>query len=116
MTSSVKSASGLKLKTYAYENFQGLDTSRDVTSLDTGKDQHLTIVDNATCDWRGQIVRDPAHKFLEGQHPVNHIAFFNKQEIVYVEEDGAALNFKSERNHVLTGVYDKEEVVTSTTR
>ncbi len=113
MTSSVKSPSGLRLKTFAYENFQGLDTSRDVTSLDTGKDQHLTVVDNATCDWRGQIVRDPAHKFLEGQHPVNHIAFFNKDEIVYVEEDGAALNFKSERGHKLTGVYGKNDIVTS---
>ena len=66
MTSPIKSPSGVKTKTFAYEDFQGLDTSRDITSLDTGKQQHLTKILNATCDWRGQIVRDASSKFVSG--------------------------------------------------
>ena len=60
MSSSTRSTSGLKTKPFAYENFQGLDTSRDITSLDTGKEQHLSKINNAPADWRGQIVRDAA--------------------------------------------------------
>ena len=83
----------MKVKTYAYENFQGLDTSRDVTSLDTGKDQHLSVINNATTDWRGQIVRDPACKYIYGEYNVDHIRFFSKDEAVWAESTEAGLNF-----------------------
>lgn len=114
MTSSIKSPSGVKAKTYAYENFQGLDTSRDVTSLDTGKDQHLTGLVNATCDWRGQIVRDPSCEYVSGQQPVNHVAFYSKNEVCWAEEDGSALNFKSDRGHEVMAAHPKGSIVSST--
>ncbi len=113
MTSSIKSPSGIKSKTFAYENFQGLDTSRDVTSLDTGKDQHLTDLINASCDWRGQIVRDPAVKKVAGQHIVTHVAFYSKDGIVYAEKDGTALNFRSDRGHEIMEVHDRNAIVSS---
>ena len=37
MVSTVKSPTGISLRSAPYDNFQGLDVSRDVTSLDTGK-------------------------------------------------------------------------------
>jgi len=114
MTSSTKSRSGVKAKTFAYENFQGLDTSRDITSLDTGKDQHVSKINNATSDWRGQMVRDPACKFRKGQFKVNHTRFFGSNEICWVEETGSGLNFVSEREHILENVHPTAAIVTST--
>ena len=114
MTSSIKSPSGVKAKTYAYEDFQGLDTSRDVTSLDTGKAQHLAGLVNATCDWRGQIVRDPACVHVQGQQKVTHVAFYSKNEVCYAEEDGEAMNFVSDRGHTVDKVHDLGTVVSST--
>lgn len=114
MSSTTKSRSGVRSKTFAYENFQGLDTSRDVTSLDTGKDQHLQKVINGTSDWRGQIVRDPSCKFRKGEYKVNHVRFFGTNEVCYVEETGAGLNFKSERDHQLENVHPTAAIVSST--
>jgi len=114
MTSTTKSPSGVKVKTYAYENFQGLDTSRDVTSLDTGKDQHLSVINNATTDWRGQIVRDPACKYIYGEYNVDHIRFFSKDEAVWAESTEAGLNFKSQRGHTLENVHSANSIVSST--
>ena len=114
MTSPVKTSSGVSLKTYAYENFQGLDTSRDVTSLDTGKEQHLSKLVNATCDWRGQIVREPSAKHRKGSFPVKHVRYFNTSEAMFVEQTGSGLTFRSERDHVLEDVYPTAAVVSST--
>jgi hypothetical protein len=114
MTSTTKSRSGIKARTFAYENFQGLDTSRDITSLDTGKDQHVTKINNAFSDWRGQMVRDASCKFRKGEFKVNHTRFFGSDEVCWVEETGAGLNFKSERDHVLENVHPTAAIVTST--
>ena len=114
MPSTTKSISGVSAKTFAYENFQGLDTSRDITSLDTGKNQHLAKCLNATIDWRGQIVRDASCKFRKGQFKINHVRFFGKDELCWVEETGAGLNFRSERDHVLENVHPTAAIVTST--
>ena len=38
--------SGVKVKVYPYEDFQGVDASRDKAALDTGQKQHLLKVDN----------------------------------------------------------------------
>ena len=114
MSSSTKSPSGVKTRTFAYENFQGLDTSRDVTSLDTGKDQHLSSLKNATADWRGQVVRDPACKFIGGEFKVNHVRFFGSNEVCWIEQTGAGINFKSDRGHSLDGVYEVSANVSTT--
>ena len=87
---SVQSTSGVSIQTFSYENFQGLDTSRDITSLDTGEEQHLVQLTNGFCDWRGQIVRDPTVTFRKGDHKVNHVKFYGKKNVVWVEETGSA--------------------------
>lgn len=114
MASSFKSPTGLRLQTFAYENFQGLDTSRDITSLDTGKDQHVSKINNATSDWRGQMVRDPAAKFRGGEYRVNHVRFFGQNEVCWAEQTGAGINFRSERDHVLENVHQAGAIITST--
>ena len=114
MTSSARTSTGLKTKTFVYENFQGLDTSRDITSLDTGKEQHLAKINNAYSDWRGQIVRDPACRFRGGEYRVQHVRFFGKNELVWAERTGAGINFRSEREHMLENVHEAAAIVTST--
>ena len=114
MTSPIKSPSGVKTKTYAYEDFQGLDTSRDITSLDTGKQQHLSQIVNATSDWRGQIVRDAACKFVSGDNVVNHVRHFSSGEAVWVERTGSGLTFQSIRGHSLADVHPTAAIVSST--
>jgi hypothetical protein len=112
--SGVQSPSGVRLKTFAYENFQGLDTSRDITSLDTGKDQHLVKLNNGYCDWRGQIVRDPTALFRGGEYKINHVRFFGRDEVVWVEQTGSGLNLHSDRDHVLQDVHPVNAIVSST--
>lgn len=114
MSTSTRSSTGLKTKTFVYENFQGLDTSRDITSLDTGKEQHLSKINNATADWRGQIVRDAACLERGGEYRVQHVRFFGKNELVWAERTGAGINFNSERGHVLENVHEATAIVSST--
>jgi hypothetical protein len=109
-----KSASGVRSRTVAYEDFQGLDTSRDSVSMDTGRGQHFDMLVNGTCDWRGQIVRDPAQLYRGGTRLVTHARFFAPNEIVYVERTLGGLNLVSERDHRLDGVYFPNSIVTST--
>ena len=111
---SVHSPSGVKTTTFSYEGFQGLDTSRDITSLDTGKDQHLVTIDNGFCDWRGQIVRDPSVSVRNTAFKVKHITHYKSDGVVWVEETGAAINFKSDEDHELPDVHPNGSVVTST--
>jgi len=109
-----RSNPAVKTKVFAYEDFQGLDTSRDITSLDTGKQQHLTVLENASCDWRGQIVRDPTASLRKNGGIIRHIRFFGRDELAYVEETGAGLNLSSDRDHLLESVYPTNAVVSST--
>lgn len=113
MVSTVKSPSGISLRSAPYDNFQGLDVSRDVTSLDTGKNQHLSTCDNAFCDWRGQIVRDPGADFISGEHPVVDVAFYSSENVVYAEQDGAGVNLVSEAEHEKTGAFETGSIVTN---
>lgn len=109
-----KSPTGVRITTNAYENFQGLDTSRDITSLDTGSDQHLSKLVNATCDWRGQIVRDPACKYRSGEGKIIHNTFFSTGEMCWAQETGAAIDLKSDREHQLENAYRIGSTISST--
>ena len=109
-----RSSAQLRLKTHAYETFQGLDSSRDVTALDTGRNQHLTELLNASCDWRGQIVRDAPASHVVGTLPVSHVAFFTEGEAVYVEADGDGKHLRSTTGHGVDDVYPSDAVVSST--
>lgn len=99
---STQSNAGIKLKSFVYEDFQGLDTSRDVTSLDTGSQQHLAALVNATCDWRGQIVRDATATHREGINRVDHVRYFTRTQALYAENNGTNIDLVSERGHKLS--------------
>lgn len=109
-----KAPSGVRTRTFAYEDFQGLDTSRDVISKDTGRGQHFERVENAYCDWRGQVVRDAACVHRHGDRVVVRAAYFNKSEVVYAERTDAGINLVSEREHSLANYYLSSAVITST--
>ena len=81
-----KSPSAVGTRTVAYDGFMGLDTSRDLRAQDTGQEQHLAEVINAHCDWRGQIVKDPAASFRNGEMRVRHINFFATGAAAWVED------------------------------
>lgn len=93
---STKSPHGVAVKPFIYQNFMGLDSSRDRTALDTGKDQHLLALNNGFCDWRGQITRDPGASRYAGRFSTRHIAFYAKDSIVWTEEDSAAIHLRSD--------------------
>jgi len=108
-----KAPTGVQTKTVGYDGFQGLDVSRDTTSLDTGKGQHLAQVTNAFCDWRGQIVRDPGAKLVQGEHPILNVNFYSAKNVVYAEQDGAGINLVSEDDHKYADAFPSGSNVTS---
>ena len=92
----------------------GLDTSRDITSLDTGEQQHLARLVNATCDWRGQIVRDPGFKRVAGAQVVVHNAFYGENRHVFAEQDGHSTNLVSDAGHRFDEAFPRGAAITST--
>jgi hypothetical protein len=90
--------SGVKTKVYPYEDFQGIDASRDKGALDTGQKQHLLDISNGYADWRGSIVRDPgATQRTPGDAVITHVTFFGRDLAVWAQKDGGGTTLKSER-------------------
>jgi len=91
--------SGVKTKVYPYEDFQGIDASRDKGALDTGQKQHLLDISNGFADWRGSIVRDPgATQRTPGDAVITHVTFFGRDLAVWAQKDGGGTSLKSERS------------------
>mgnify|MGYP001071985018 CR=1 FL=1 len=91
--------SGVSIKVYPYEDFQGIDASRDIGALDTGQKQHLMDISNGFADWRGILVRDPgAVQRTDGNKVVTHVNFFGRDLAVWVQKDGGGLTLRSERD------------------
>lgn len=108
--------SGVNVKVYPYEDFQGIDASRDVGALDTGQKQHMVDIQDGFADWRGTLVRDPGAKpRTEGNKYIKHVAFFGRDLAVWAQVDGGGTTLKSERDHIKEEVYPRSAVVTSTT-
>ena len=90
--------SGVKVKVYPYEDFQGIDASRDVGALDTGKKQHMFRIQDGYADWRGTMVRDPgAISRTETNKYIKHVNFFGRDLAVWAQVDGGGTTLKSER-------------------
>jgi hypothetical protein len=107
--------SGVKLRTHSYHNFQGIDSSRDKTSLDTGDQQHLVSCVNAYCDWRGGIVRDNgAVKRATTIGTVRHLAFYGRDLAIWAETQDSGTALKAESGVQLQDIYDIDAVVNST--
>lgn len=114
---STKSPSGVRSDTHVYASFQGLDVNSDITGQDNPEAQTLHHCLNASCDLRGQIVRDAAGKRLQQDADVRHVRFFGTSkegDVVWVSRADNALSLRSSRNHELLDVYDPDAVVTST--
>ena len=113
-----QSPKGFRTRTIAYHDFQGLDSSRDITGLDTGNRQHLWQLNNATCDWRGQITRDPILRRLPDSDSgfVDHLRFSEYDLPVWVERfaDGHRLKTTNTPNS-FEWPTPKTDPITSTT-
>ena len=71
--------SGQSLEPFTYDDFQGVDSSRDVASLDTGQKQHLSALENGYANFRGIIIRDRAvlpRTTSQGDRLIQHVTFF----------------------------------------
>lgn len=113
--STTQAPSGVRIKVYPYEDFQGIDASRDVAALDTGQKQHLINIVNGYADWRGSLVRDPgAQPRTEGNKYIKQVNFFGRNLAVWAQVDGGGTSLKSERDHIANEVYPRNNVVTST--
>jgi hypothetical protein len=106
--------SGVQVKVYPYEDFQGIDASRDKSALDTGQKQHLITINNGYADWRGSIVRDPgATQRTAGDKVITHVQFFGRDLACWSQKDGGGITLTSERDHSALEVYPRSAVVTS---
>jgi hypothetical protein len=103
-----------KSRFVAYEQFTGLDTSRDVVNMDTGTGQALVDLNNGFCDQRGQIVRDAGVTRRTANSRVKHIAFFSKDQIAYTEVHGDGTHFISETGIESETVYPANVIATTT--
>lgn len=102
------------LRPVSYEGFGGLDTSRDIIAMDTGKQQHLTIINNAYCDWRGQITKDPSATLVAESGRVVAVRFFRAGEVSWAAADAAGVKLYSQRGHSTDYIWPNNAVVTST--
>lgn len=100
MGSSPNAPRGFKERPVSFEGFMGIDDSRDPTAMETGKDQHLVTLNNGYCDWRGQIMKDPAIRKRGGDFPVVHCRWFSPNNLCWAEQRGGGIWFNSDFNHV----------------
>ncbi|CAK9091020.1 Uncharacterized protein SCF082_LOCUS42900 [Durusdinium trenchii] len=109
---------GQTLRYTTYENFQGLDRSRDIRSLERREKQPLWELINAHCDWRGDIVRDGgASKVAMEQSNdalIEHVGFYQEGGVYWAESNGTFLSLNSDRGHKLTDIYPASANLSST--
>ena len=101
MGDKTKSPLGIQEGVFFYHNFQGISTAQNPISLETGENQFLVELNNAYCDWQGQIVRDPPLRARhDGSKSAVHVQFYdtndNKNELAWVEEVKGHLILKAE--------------------
>ena len=116
---STRSNPAVSIKPQIISNFIGVDSSADVTAQDRSDAQSLDICNNAYCDWRGQITRNPAALLaIDETHPVTHIRFYTSNEdvanVVYAVDNGDSVTLKSDAKHELNDAYSAGSVVSST--
>lgn len=82
--------------------------------METGSNQHLILIENAHCDWRGQITIDAGANPFYGDDNVIHAIHFDQNELVYAHQDQATVYYQSTRDHSYTTEYDLDAVISST--
>jgi hypothetical protein len=103
------------LRSFSYEDFRGIDTSRGTDAMDTGERQHLAALVNGFCDWRGHIVRDPGAEPVAAQtRRIIHLNFFGRGLPCWAQDDEGGISLGSIRDHTLADAYAKGSPVCST--
>lgn len=97
----------------AYEGFTGLDTSRDISAMDTGRSQALVFLENGTCDARGQIEPDPPAVFVDGLLPVRHVRHLSRDIVTWAEATQLSLDLTATTGHSLARAYPRDAVLAS---
>lgn|GEM_PF-1687120 len=97
--SSTRSPRGFPEKPSSYDGFMGLDDSRARTAMETGQQQHLAAINNAYCDWRGQIVNEPSIQKRAGDFPVHHMRWFAPTLLCWAEKRGDGVWFNNDEGH-----------------
>lgn len=110
--------SGQRLKAFSYDDFQGIDSSRDIASLDTGQQQRLYHLHNGYASFRGIMLRDrgfSARTSTPGDRLITHTAFFGRNLLAWVQQDGGGTTLAAEPNGVQAKeVYPKNSTVSTT--
>lgn len=106
----------IKSEATTYYGFRGVDRSRDIAAMETQKEQNFYKLENCYVDYRGQLIRDPAFYLHRGSNrfPVKCIRFFNRDGVVFAEEDAANTHLASDKGHRVNEAYQKDAVVTMT--
>ncbi len=110
--------SGQSLEPFTYDDFQGVDSSRDVASLDTGQKQHLSALENGYANFRGIIIRDRAvlpRTTSQGDRLIQHVTFFGRNLAAWAQRDAGGVTLKAEPNGLESSlIYPKNSIVSST--
>ena len=112
MTTKVSSRAPRRLA--PYQNFTGLDSSRDLFNQDDGERQALHVLENAFTDFRGQIVRFGPARYRFGDLPVRHSVHFDTDTLVVASERNDGLQLESEQGYQYDFIFPRSAVLSST--
>mgnify|MGYP000123668703 CR=1 FL=1 len=104
-------------KADVYRTFRGIDRSRDRAAMDTGKEQHLYALENAFCDWRGRIVKEPdthRRKGSDDNDKVQTMKFYSREGLCWSQKDGGGVTLKSDRGHIYSSAFTNNSIASMT--
>ena len=106
----------IKSNAKSYYSFRGMDRSRDITSMEGEEEQHFWLVENGQVDYRGQLSRDPSFFLHTGstRSTIKTARFYNRNGLVWAEEDASTTHLTSDRGHKVNSAYSKNSVVSMT--
>lgn len=97
----ITSKPGQDNEPFSYDDFQGIDSSRDQASLDTGKMQHMFRMENAYANFRGIIMRDRGvviRTAVPQDRTIQHLQFYGRDLLAWAQKDGHGITLGSEPN------------------
>lgn len=102
---------GIKKDPKGYQNFTGIDRSRDIVSLERPDSQPLWECENAVCDYRGIVVREPKVTRRKDSNRVDSLAFYSPNKVVYAESNGQKVSLNTDDGHKVVDVYPEGSIV-----
>ena len=106
----------VKSNATTYYGFRGIDRSRDISAMERQKEQNFWKLENCSVDYRGQLIRDPSFFLKSGSNraPVKCVRFYNREGVVFAEEDAYGTHLASDRGHKVESAFPKDAIVTMT--